>query len=346
MRGCLARGQRAWRPVAARAISVTDRQAQLKGVGADHRGGTPLASHYLARQLADLRSRYPELVIEIIASSKSLDPGAAGPPTSPCAWPARPTATWWCVAWAGLACSVYGPEKPLLCSSWQTAPWVGYERALDQLPDVLAVRAGRLAQRDVSLQQHRRAGQRGGGRPRAGHPYRAWSAASAGLRCLSGDQAVPQLRDLAGAARELRDVPPRPRRRRLAGPNALLCRDETPIAPSHCLIRPPQPLCAALRAGHPLPALSRAPAAPHLVAFLRPVSGYHTLGAPQAPTQPRRPGAARSHERHPGSLRFSAGPPIRLRAARAATAQLVASDDAPAPRPVMPSGPTLSPTPR
>ena len=63
----LARGQRMEAEVAALCHLVTDRQAQLKGV-VRITAVDALAAHYLARQLADLRSRYPELVIEIIAS--------------------------------------------------------------------------------------------------------------------------------------------------------------------------------------------------------------------------------------------------------------------------------------
>ena len=70
----LTRGQRMEAEIAARCHLVSDRQTQVKGVVRITAVDT-LASHYLARQLADLRSRYPELAIEIIASSRSLDLG-------------------------------------------------------------------------------------------------------------------------------------------------------------------------------------------------------------------------------------------------------------------------------
>jgi DNA-binding transcriptional LysR family regulator len=70
-----------------------------------------LASHYLARQLADLRSRYPELAIEIIASSKSLD--LVRREADIAVRLARPADGDLVVRCLGrLAYGVYGPEKP------------------------------------------------------------------------------------------------------------------------------------------------------------------------------------------------------------------------------------------
>ena len=60
----LTRGQRMEAEIAALCHLVSDRQTQVKGVVRITAVDT-LASHYLARQLADLRSRYPELAIEI-----------------------------------------------------------------------------------------------------------------------------------------------------------------------------------------------------------------------------------------------------------------------------------------
>ena len=202
----LARGQRMEAEVAALCHLVTDRQAQVKGVVRITAVDT-LASHYLARQLADLRGRYPELAIEIIASSRSLDLGRREADIA--VRLARPADGDLVVRRLGrLAYGVYGPEKPLLCTSWQTAPWVGYERALDLVPEMcwLSEHVGQqnVAFRCNNIDALANAVADGlglgilpclvGGH----HP---------GLRCLSGDKAVLSREIWLVLPRELRDVP-------------------------------------------------------------------------------------------------------------------------------------------
>jgi DNA-binding transcriptional LysR family regulator len=175
-----------------------------------------LASHYLARQLADLRSRYPELAIEIIASSKSLD--LVRREADIAVRLARPADGDLVVRCLGrLAYGVYGPEKPLLCSSWQTAPWVGYERALDQLPEMCWL-SEQVGQHNVTFAATTSTRWPTRWRTASGWAScRAWSAASTRgcAACPATGRAQP--RDLAGPAPRAARRAAHPRRLRLAG---------------------------------------------------------------------------------------------------------------------------------
>lgn len=202
----LARGQRMEAEVAALCHLVTDRQAQLKGV-VRITAVDALAAHYLARQLADLRSRYPELVIEIIASSKSLD--LVRREADIAVRLARPADGDLVVRCLGrLAYGVYGPEKPLLCSSWQTAPWVGYERALDQLPEMCWL-SEQVGQHNVTFRCNNIDALANAVADGLGLGILPCLVGSQhpGLRCLSGDQAVLSREIWLVLPRELRDVP-------------------------------------------------------------------------------------------------------------------------------------------
>lgn len=202
----LARGQRMEAEVAALCHLVTDRQAQVKGVVRITAVDT-LASHYLARQLADLRGRYPELAIEIIASSRSLDLGRREADIA--LRLARPADGDLVVRCLGrLAYGVYGPEKPLLCSSWQAAPWVGYERSLDLVPEMCWL-SEHVGQHNVAFRCNNIDALANAVADGLGlgilpclvgnqHP---------GLRCLSGDKAVLSREIWLVLPRELRDVP-------------------------------------------------------------------------------------------------------------------------------------------
>ena len=107
-----------------------------------------------------------------------------------------------------LAYGVYGPEKPLLCTSWQTAPWVGYERGLDQLPEMCWL-SEQVGQHNVTFRCNNIDALANAVADGLGlgilpclvgghHP---------GLRCLSGDQAVLSREIWLVLPRELRDVP-------------------------------------------------------------------------------------------------------------------------------------------
>lgn len=202
----LARGQRIEAEIAALCHLATDRQAQARGelriTAVD-----VLTSHYLARQVADLRSRYPELAIEIIASSKSLDLGRREADIA--LRLARPADGDLVVRRLGLlAYGVYGPEKPLLNASWQTAPWVAYERSLDQVPEMrwLSEHIGqhKVAFRCNNVDALATAVADGLG---LGILPRLVGRRHPGLRCLSGDEAVLSREIWLVLPRELRDVP-------------------------------------------------------------------------------------------------------------------------------------------
>lgn len=202
----LTRGQRMEAEIAALCHLVSDRQTQVKGVVRITAVDT-LASHYLARQLADLRSRYPELAIEIIASSRSLDLGRREADIA--VRLARPADGDLVMRSLGrLAYGVYGPEKPLLHTSWQSAPWVGYERALDRVPEMCWL-SEHVGQQNVSFRCNNIDALANAVADGLGLGILPCLVGSRhpGLRCLSGSEAVLTREIWLVLPRELRDVP-------------------------------------------------------------------------------------------------------------------------------------------
>lgn len=202
----LARGQRMEAEMAALCHLAADRQTQVRGV-IRITAVDALAAHYLARQLADLRSRYRELAIEIIASSKSLDLGRREADIAVrLARPADGDLVVRCLGRLGYG--VYGPGQPLLASSWQTAPWVAYERSLDQVPEMRWL-SEHVGQQNVTFRCNNLdalATAVADGLGLAILP-RLVGERHAGLRCLSGNDSVLSREMWLVVPRELRDVP-------------------------------------------------------------------------------------------------------------------------------------------
>lgn len=95
-----------------------------------------LVSHYLAQHLAELRGRHPNLSVELIASSESLD--LTRREADIAIRLARPVEGDLVVRCLGkLAYGVYGPRGHETPASWAQAQWVAYERSLDQVPEML-----------------------------------------------------------------------------------------------------------------------------------------------------------------------------------------------------------------
>ena len=166
-----------------------------------------LISHYLARHLAELRGRYPDLSVELIASSKSLDLGRREADVA--IRLARPVDGDLVVRCLGkLAYGIYGPRHHAVPASWTEAPWVAYEHALDQVPEMLWL-AENVGHEQVSFRCNNldalaTAVADGLG---LGILPRFLSERHAAIRCLSGAAPVLHREMWLVLPRELRDIP-------------------------------------------------------------------------------------------------------------------------------------------
>lgn len=202
----LARGQRMEAEMAALSHLAADRQAQVQGV-IRITAVDALASHYLARQLFDLRNRHPDLAVELIASSKTLELSRREADIA--IRLARPGEGDLVVRRLGaIAYGIYGPGRPLPVESWQAAPWVAYENSLNQVPEMrwLAEHIGpeRVTFRCNNMDALASAVADGLG---LGILPRFVGETHAGLRCLSGTAPVLRRDMWLVIPRELRDVP-------------------------------------------------------------------------------------------------------------------------------------------
>lgn len=135
--GCilLERGERMEQEMAAICHLATDSQAMVQGV-IRITAVDALVSHYLARHLAELRGLYPDLAVELIASSKRLDLNRREADIA--IRLARPLEGDLVVRCLGkLAYSIYGPRDQIAPAAWTDVPWVAYEHSLDQVPEML-----------------------------------------------------------------------------------------------------------------------------------------------------------------------------------------------------------------
>lgn len=131
----LERGERMEQEMAAICHLASDSQAMVQGV-IRITAVDALVSHYLARHLAELRGRYPDLSVELIASSKSLDLNRREADIA--IRLARPVEGDLVVRCLGkLAYGIYGRRDHGAPAAWPDAPWVAYEHALDQVPEML-----------------------------------------------------------------------------------------------------------------------------------------------------------------------------------------------------------------
>ena len=130
----LERGERMEMEMAAICHLASDRQVLIQGV-LRITAVDALVSHYLARYLAELRGCYPDLSVELIASSKSLDLNRREADIA--IRLARPIEGDLVVRCLGkLAYGIYGPRDQAAPAAWTDAPWVAYEHALDQVPEM------------------------------------------------------------------------------------------------------------------------------------------------------------------------------------------------------------------
>lgn len=202
----LERGRRMEQEMAALHYLAADSQPSVQGV-IRITAVDALIVHYLARHLAELRGLYPELAVELIGSSKSLDLSRREADIA--IRLARPVDGDFVVRRLGpLAYSIYGSQRWPAPDSWEASPWVAYEQALDALPEMrwLAETAGheRISFRCNSIDALCTAVADGLG---LGILPRFIGERQSAIRCLSG--AVPVLtREMwLVLPRELRDIP-------------------------------------------------------------------------------------------------------------------------------------------
>lgn len=165
----LERGERMEQEMAAICHLATDSQAMVQGV-IRITAVDALVSHYLARHLAELRGLYPDLSVELIASSKRLDLNRREADIA--IRLARPLEGDLVVRCLGkLAYSIYGPPRPD-CAGCLDRCAVGGLRAFAGSGAGDALVGGKcwLPARHLPLQQHGRASHCGGRRAGVGHP--------------------------------------------------------------------------------------------------------------------------------------------------------------------------------
>lgn len=200
------RGQRVEQEIAALRHLAADYDAQVRGV-VRLTAVDALVSHYLARHLAELRARHPELTVELIASSRSLD--LARREADIALRLARPQSGDFVVRrLAGFGYGVYGHAAATTADDWRRCHWVAYEHSLAHVPEMrwLAERVEdeRIVLRCNNMDALATAAADGLGL--AVLP-RLVGARHATLHCLSGERPVLS-RDLwLVVPRELRQVP-------------------------------------------------------------------------------------------------------------------------------------------
>ena len=202
----LERGRRMEQEMAALCHLAADSQATVQGV-IRITAVDALVAHYLARHFAELRSLYPALSVELIASSKRLDLSRREADIA--IRLARPVDGDFVVRRLGqLAYDVYGPQNQAAPSAWGELSWEAYEHSLDQVPEMrwLAENMGheRVSFRCNSMDALLTAVADGLG---LGILPRLLGEPQATIRCLSVAMPVQTREIWLVVPRELRDIP-------------------------------------------------------------------------------------------------------------------------------------------
>lgn len=203
------RGLRIEQEIAALRHLAADQQAQVQGV-IRITAVDAIVAHYLAPQLAALRVRHPELAVELIGSSDTLDLSRREADIA--VRLARPQSGDFVVRrLAELVYGVYGARGEDVAEDWRVSHvgnWVGYDQSLAQVPEMrwLAQRVGdeRIVLRCNNLDALAIAVANGVGRAVLPHLV---GARYPSLCCLSGDEPVLRRELWLVVPRELRDVP-------------------------------------------------------------------------------------------------------------------------------------------
>lgn len=200
------RGARIEQEIAAIAQLSADHQAAVRGL-TRITAVDAIVSHYLARHVDGLRARYPELAVELIGSSRTLDLGRREADLA--IRLARPESGDLVLRRLGtLGYGIYAAHAAGPVTDWIGQSWVAYENALAHVPEMrwLAERvaADRVVFRCNNIDALATAVAAGLG---LGILPGLVGRSHPGLRCLSGDSPVLSRDIWLVVPRELRDVP-------------------------------------------------------------------------------------------------------------------------------------------
>lgn len=200
------RGQRIEREIAALRHLGADNEVQVRGV-VRLTAVDAIISHYLAPHLAELRARHPGLMVELIASSRSLDLSRREADIA--VRLARPQSGDFVVRrLASLAYGVYGTAAAPAENGWGGCNWVAYEHSLAHVPEMRWL-AEQVVDERIVLRCNNMdalATAVADGLGLAVLP-RLVGARHASLRCLSGEPSVLSREIWLVVPRELRHVP-------------------------------------------------------------------------------------------------------------------------------------------
>ena len=200
------RGLRIEQEIAALRHLGSDNEAQIRGV-VRLTAVEAIISHYLARNLAELRARHPELAVELIGSSRNLDLSCREADLA--IRLARPKSGDFVVRrLARLAYGIYGAAAAPAEDDWGDCSWAAYEHSLAHLPEMRWL-AERVADARIVLRCNNMdalATAVADGLGLAILP-RLIGARHSGLRLLSGERPALNREIWLVVPRELRDVP-------------------------------------------------------------------------------------------------------------------------------------------